>query len=773
MATAIDAPAAAEPRDSHLERAILGAICEDIPPVRTSGMYKLGLATVALAMIVLPLIYLSLIAVAAYGVYWHATNNLSVFQQARAKAAVVAYFGPLVAGGILLFFMIKPLFAPRGARPLQLFLNRKSEPLLFAYIDRLCSAVHAPRPRKICVDCEVNASASFTSGFVSMLGRDLTLTIGLPLAAGMSLRQLSGVLAHEFGHFSQGFGMRLTYIIRSINHWFVRVVYERDAWDEQLVEWSQGGSNGITVIFYLSRFVVWLTRRVLWVLMHLGNLISCFMLRQMEFDADRYEARLAGCDVFESTSRRLLELSIANQMAMADLQQFFRDGRLADNLPQLTVANVAQITPELRQSLEKHAAEEKTGLFDTHPATRDRIISSKREQTPGVFRLSARVGQRTHPTGAARVKAARNEGAAGSLPGGGEGDADLPASVLFSRFEKLCKAVTRAFYEDRLEREVRPEELSPVATLVSQQGAQVEAIKALQRYFQGQFTIARPLPVPADIGSAPQDESAETQRLEAARERLLAMVDAYRKTSGAADDLDTRILQALQASVLLHVGIKFKPQEFQLDVAKAAAAEAALQASRAALSDLEPELAAFEKNAARRLFIAVRMLHASGVQDQLPEAGTLLADATALTSVGRLTSHVFRGPMLALRNLRSEMACLCGRVEANPEHSGLRTTILSKMEEIQESLVALKSSLGDQPYPFPHASGDMTIADFVVPVIPAKDDLGEVVQAVEHAFDNLCGLHIRAFARLAQIAEQVEQQLGLPPFPEPVDVPAG
>ena len=55
----------------------------------------------------------------------------------------------------------------------------------------------------------------------------MVLLIGLPLAAGLSLRQFAGVLAHEFGHFSQGFGMRLTYVIRSINIWFMRVVYER------------------------------------------------------------------------------------------------------------------------------------------------------------------------------------------------------------------------------------------------------------------------------------------------------------------------------------------------------------------------------------------------------------------------------------------------------------------------------------------------------------------------------------------------------------------
>jgi hypothetical protein len=41
-------------------------------------------------------------------------------------------------------------------------------------------------------------------------------------------------MAHEFGHFAQSGGMRLTFIVRSINAWFGRVVHERDEWDEKL-----------------------------------------------------------------------------------------------------------------------------------------------------------------------------------------------------------------------------------------------------------------------------------------------------------------------------------------------------------------------------------------------------------------------------------------------------------------------------------------------------------------------------------------------------------
>jgi len=50
-----------------------------IEPVKVSLGYKFGLLLVTFAMILLPVIYLALIALAGYGVYYHATENVSIF----------------------------------------------------------------------------------------------------------------------------------------------------------------------------------------------------------------------------------------------------------------------------------------------------------------------------------------------------------------------------------------------------------------------------------------------------------------------------------------------------------------------------------------------------------------------------------------------------------------------------------------------------------------------------------------------------------------------
>ena len=71
----------------------------------------------------------------------------------------------------------------------------------------------------------------------------------------------------------------------------------------------------------MARGCVWLTRRILWGLMHAGNAISCFMLQQMEYDADSYEAKVAGSDAFEETASKLRLLNVATQTAYEDVRQ--------------------------------------------------------------------------------------------------------------------------------------------------------------------------------------------------------------------------------------------------------------------------------------------------------------------------------------------------------------------------------------------------------------------------------------------------------------------
>ena len=270
-------------------------------------MYRMSVGIVAAVMFLLPLLYVAIIACVCVLVYLHAVYDTQLMGLGRvgrsSLATVLLYIGPILAGAVLVVFMIKPLFGGRSDRRRYVSISRAREPLLFAFVDRICTAVGAPAPARIDVDCQVNASASFRGGLWSMTGSDLVLTIGLPLVAGLDLRQFAGVLAHEFGHFAQGAAMRLSYVVRSINFWFARVVFERDDWDDALAGWSRRWDWRAALFVWMAVGSLWATRQILWCLMMLGHVVSSFLMRQMEFDADLHEVRLAGSEVFEATLR--------------------------------------------------------------------------------------------------------------------------------------------------------------------------------------------------------------------------------------------------------------------------------------------------------------------------------------------------------------------------------------------------------------------------------------------------------------------------------------
>jgi len=129
---------------------ILQAFQGDLPRVPVSPLYNLGLTLVAFAMLLLPLIYLGLISGVVYLLYYHATESIGLLQRVSSgRVALFAYLGPMVVGSLLVLFMIKPLFVRRARYIRPSKIERQEEPLLFAFVEKLCNRVGAPMPNEI------------------------------------------------------------------------------------------------------------------------------------------------------------------------------------------------------------------------------------------------------------------------------------------------------------------------------------------------------------------------------------------------------------------------------------------------------------------------------------------------------------------------------------------------------------------------------------------------------------------------------------------------
>jgi len=722
------------PRGSEVSSTeILKALGGKIPPVKTPFLYRLGLILVAFMMVLLPLIYVGIIFLSGYAVYYHAAENTEILSRGG-RGTLILYLAPIVVGIIVIIFMIKPLFArpAKSSKPLEL--ERKEELLLFRFVHKICDAVGAARPRCIRVDCEVNASAGFRRGLRSFLGSDLVLTLGLPLVSGFNLRQLAGVIAHEFGHFSQGTGMRFSYIIRSINAWFARVVYERDEFDEGLIRLSKEWDLRIGVILYLARFMIWLTRRILWVLMWCGHVISSFLLRQMEYDADRYSARLVGSKNYGANFRRLQLLAVSSQAAYDHLQRSWTEKRLADDLPAFILHQLGEIPREIQKRIIQESLQRNTGIFDSHPADRDRIRRIEAEEAPGLFRL------------------------------------ELPSTVLFNDYSGLSKEATYSHYRDLLGISVSRRNLVSTENLIRSQAEVREAFRAYRRYFQDCVVESAPIvpggtvPPREDISGLLNEIRALRKKLEAPFARARVVVNKLLEIEGRMDQL--KVLRALKRAHL-----KFDPAQFELASDTNQTIVSALKKSEAEGTRLTEKLAPFTGLLKRRFDLALGALKSPGGASLLEKCNSSVEEVECLE----------RGLQILQREQETisalEMTCrinhiLASNMDGSPEEdSPLVKTIKTGIFKWQEQLSRLDAAFRSQSYPFEHARGKISLARYLVEKLPDPgSDRGIYFQLAPMALERVQEFSMRARGRLAYLAERVEMDLaGLPQLPEPPD----
>ncbi len=709
----------AEPLPCHEPSSPLHFFTGPIDRTRISPLYTTGLAIVAFAMVLLPLIYVGLIAFTAWGVLWHLQHDTWLLGGSGGHVwRFIAYVGPAIAGGILIFFMVKPFFAKRPKAKELLSLNAADEALLFGFVNKICSMVGAPAPCRIDVDCEVNASARLRGGFLS---RELVLTVGLPLVSGLDMRQFAGVLAHEFGHFAQGAGMRLTYVIRHINLWFARVVYERDDWDLKLDKSAHDSDFRIGIVLHLARGCIWLSRRILWLLMHAGTAISCFMLRQMEYDADSYEAKIAGSDTFESTALRLRELGLATQRAYETLRQSWAGKRVPNDLPLLIAHYAGSLPANVREKISSTTAAGKTSWFDTHPCDADRVRHARQLDQPGVFRL--------------------NE----------------PATALFHSFADVCQRVTRQHYENDLELDLGQSSFISGGEILAEATADAEAQAAVAEFFGEVHPALKPLFL------AGQDSgiSALERKWQEARQTALVLRPEAEVLSRACVELQQRRSALIGTSLLLEAGFKIDPAAFGLPAVATSKAEQeaevrqGLQQTSAAieekLKNLEPFMAALRERvslALQRLLSLPEPARPKGT-DALPEL---------LRAAGRVGSE-----LEIVHQLGSKLGAFVLLMDNRANHADpaqVDRPLSELAREFRGGVGGLQERLSGLMYPFPHARGQVSLAEYLRCEQASDHAWVRSYQEAEYHVRQLLALHHKLIGRILVLAAYGEKTGG-------------
>lgn len=711
----------------------------DLPRPRTRFLYGLWCAVGLIAAIAAPIVYMAIGAGLALLTVLHGAENtwMLVPKAGQTPGALVAmvtlYLGGLFLGISMLAFMVKPLvaFTPKFGEPKPV--TREEEPVLYAFVDEIAAKLGAPKPHRIFIDLDINAGAGFSGGLLGMVRRRLELTLGLPLVAAMSQRELGGVIAHELGHFRQGTGMRINFLVRSLVGWLGGRVLSQDHWDEWIDRQTREFAPPFSFPFFAVKFGAWLVRRLVSLCVFPLHAIACQLSREREYAADECMGALTGANCLADTLHRLELISISHRAARSDINLSLREGRLPDNWPAMTVSRIADIPHEVILELEKERDSAKTGLSDRHPCDRDRIARADAIDAKGILTTTS------------------------------------PATELFRDFHATARRETIEFYKACLGGAPVNEEMLVATAQITAHREEVHgSVKAQYRYFQRAIHPAMPLPLedreilpPAN----PQETGRQMMDARARIEKMAAEAQRLAKNYAKATD---EVINASQANVVLEQGIELFPGAFGLPNPTRGAANEKFRNASIRQREAAEGLAEFLRLSNVRLVSALQLLHVPVVQDHLkdqaidPAAARKLLATVCRIGWGLDFARELHREFILLSTLYQVMRQV-GRDEK------LVRKIQKQFAGCHNQLVHIRSCFAEDPYPFEHKKAGITVAEFLVPEVPHPYDYAAIVECADEAPERFYLLYYRLLGDLALIGERVEKALRLPPLPDPPD----
>src|SRR5947209_1111991 len=198
----------------------------DVPADLTvpSRRYRTQVVIVLCSLLLFFLLYVALVAAAGYLTYWSVSYPMVQSVPGRMARAperneIFLKILAIFSSALLFLFLLKGFFKtnPRDQSS-QVEIRELDQPLLFAFIRRLCSETQAPMPYRVFLNAQVNAAVFYNNSVLSLFWpTHKNLLIGLGLVNVLNLSEFKAVLAHEFGHFSQS-SMKLGSYVYMANH---------------------------------------------------------------------------------------------------------------------------------------------------------------------------------------------------------------------------------------------------------------------------------------------------------------------------------------------------------------------------------------------------------------------------------------------------------------------------------------------------------------------------------------------------------------------------
>jgi Zn-dependent protease with chaperone function len=304
------------------------------------------------------------------------------------------YFLLGIGYGFLSLFMVKGLFifSKSEKNPLDRYVTKEEEPVLFDYLYQLADEAGAPRPAKVFLSPRVNASVSYDLSILNLIiPSKKNLEIGIGLMNVLSLGELKAVLAHEFGHFAQRSMLlgRYVYVAQQIA---VQIIVKRDILDKFLAGLSSIDIR-ISWVGWILSILVWAIRSLIEVIFSVVTIAQRALSREMEFQADLVAVSLTGSDALIHALHKLQSADEAYDQTIDTINSQLKDKKAITNLYKLQSNYIEKMSwvlndanygksPENVESSSTRVfgkrAYNPPQMWSTHPADNDRENNAKK-----------------------------------------------------------------------------------------------------------------------------------------------------------------------------------------------------------------------------------------------------------------------------------------------------------------------------------------------------------------------------------------------------------
>jgi hypothetical protein len=319
-----------------------------------------------------------------------------------------------------------------------------------------------------------------------------------------------------------------------------------------------------------------------------------------------------------------------------------------------------------------------------------------------------------------------------------------------------------------LGRDIRKDQLFPVAELVETQTVAQEGYVAADRFFLKSLPITHRLPLPSQYPEAPLDLKSAKQSLIKERTDQQAAREACLAASERDTEISMRLIRAETARMMLKCDIKLDADEWGLRAPTVKAAGSVRDLALAEFQDLEAQFEPFTAAAARRLAQALSILEVDTVADRVAGGRDRREEAHSLYPCAAFLGDKVMGQLAPTMRAKEVLGLLVTRYSEgkNQKNEPLINAVLRGASDLRDKLEELRWRVGEAvDYPFEHAHEDITVGRFALPpVLPEKDDVGGLLDVAGAAIDRLQTLYRRALGRLTVTAEEVERVVGLEPI---------